>query len=323
MFSFISKTLKSIIFAVCIALVFLIFFYFFQYRAPHDFPTNAVVSVTNGKGVTKISQELQAKHIIRSPFWLINFIIVLRHHRQIVGGEYYFSKPENVFHVAERLAKGDFQVEQIKTTVPEGVTAFDISDILLKNYPTFDASHFIMLAKNKEGYLFPDTYKFGSSVLPEKVIEVMTSNFAKKIADKNVQNSIHLFGKPLDQVLVMASILEGEARQMHTRQLVAGILWNRIRLGIPLQVDAAFRYVNGKTTAALTKDDLKIDSPYNTYIHTGLPPTPISNPGLESILAAVTPIQTDYIYFLTDKNGTMHYAKTLDEHAMNVNKYLK
>ncbi len=318
-----SKNQKRAALAACIACAVLLYFYLFQFRAPGGFPANEGISVANGKSLTEISQELQAKHVIRSPFWLVNFIIFLRHERRIVAGEYYFSKPENVFQVAKRLTAGDFEVGQLKTTIPEGDTIFDISDILLKNYPDFDSSKFVLLAKGKEGYLFPDTYKFGTHVMPEKVLETMTANFAKKIGDANVQNALKQFGKPLDQVLTMASILEGEARQMHTRQVVAGILWERIRLGIPLQVDSAFRYINGKTTSQLTKDDLKIDSPYNTYIHAGLPPTPISNPGIDSIMAAVTPIKTDYLYFLTDKNGNMHYAKTLEEHAANVNKYLQ
>lgn len=298
------------------------FFYFFQFRAPRSFPQNAIVIVSNGKGLTSIADELKAQHIIRSPFWFINFILFLKHERQIVGGEYYFDHPMNIYEVSKRIALGDFGVEQLKTTIPEGSTAFDVSNILTKNYPGFDASKFILNALPKEGYLFPDTYIFGTNVNPDKVIDVMTSTFTKKINQPDIQSAITDFGKPLSEVLTMASILEGEARQTRTRQIVAGILWRRIKLGIPLQVDAAFRYVNGKTTENLTLDDLKIDSPYNTYIHTGLPPTPISNPGLDSIMAAVTPIQTDYLYFLTDKNGTMHYAKTLDEHAANAQKYL-
>ena len=325
MISFISKIFKSITFAVLVGLVIIGtgYFYFFEYRAPTNFPPTAMISVTQGKGLNAIARELQDKHVVHSQFWLVNFVIFLKHERQIVSGDYYFNRPMNVYQVAKRLTSGDFQVEQIKTTIPEGVTVFDISDIMLKNYPNFDSSKFILLAKNKEGYLFPDTYKFGSNVQPEKVLQVMTDNFNKKIASSTVQHAITSFGKPLNEVLTMASILEGEARLTRTRQIVAGILWNRIKLGIPLQVDAAFRYVNGKTTTVLTKDDLRIDSPYNTYIHTGLTPTPISNPGLDSIMTAVTPIQTDYIYFLTDKDGNMHYAKTLDEHAINVNKYLK
>lgn len=296
---------------------------FFQIRPPAAFPQRGVIVVANGKNLSEIAAELKQKHIIRSSFWFTNFVIMLNRERKVVGGEYYFEKPLSVYGVAKRLTQGQFHMEQLKTTIPEGSTIFDISDILNKNYPDFDSSHFYDLAKSKEGYLFPDTYYFGADVKPEKVVAMMTTTFDKKIRQDTVQAAIKTFGKPLSDVLIMASILEGEARQMRTRQIIAGILWERLRLKIPLQVDAAFRYVNGKTSSELTLSDLKIDSPYNTYIHTGFPPTPISNPGIDSIMAAVTPIKTDYLYFLTDKDGNMHYARTLDEHAANKAKYLK
>jgi UPF0755 protein len=308
-----------------LGLVFLLlgFFYFTQFRAPRNFPPSIVITIESGKGLTEIAQELKDKHIIQSPFWFNNFVISLKLERKIVSGDYYFDRPLNVYQVAKRITSGEFSIEQIKTTIPEGSSVFDISDIILKNYPEFDSSQFILLAKKKEGYLFPDTYKFGSTVTPQNVIDVMTANFNKKIKDENIQTAFADYGKPVNEIITMASLLEGEARQMRTRQIIAGILWERIRRGMPLQVDATFRYVNGKTSKNLTIDDLKIDSPYNTYLYKGLPPTPISNPGLDSILAAATPIATKYLYFLTDSEGKMHYAETFEEHQINVEKYLR
>jgi UPF0755 protein len=319
----IKKLLKSITFAVGVGILVLLYMFFFKFVPPGNFPEGSSVLVTNGKGLSEIAYELRDQHIIRSPFWLVNFIILLKHERQIVGGEYYFEKPMNVYQVAKRITSGDFQIEQLKTTIPEGSTVFDISDILRKNYPNFNSSRFVLLALPKEGYLFPDTYKFGATITPEKVIQVMNDNFKKKTEQADVQVGITEFGKPLKDIITMASILEGEARQTRTRRIVAGILWTRLRLGIPLQVDAAFRYVNGKTTEELTLDDLKTDSPYNTYLYKGLTPGPISNPGIDSIMAAVTPIWTDYLYFLTDKDGEMRYAETLEQHEANIAKYLR
>jgi len=120
----------------------------------------------------------------------------------------------------------------------------------------------------------------------------------------------------------MASILEGEALTTSDRKLVAGVLWRRLEIGMPLQVDATFSYVNGKTTFELTLDDLKIDSPYNTYKYKGLPPTPINNPGLNSINAALYPTKTKYLYFLSGNDGKMHYARTFEEHKRNRQLYL-
>jgi UPF0755 protein len=110
---------------------------------------------------------------------------------------------------------------------------------------------------------------------------------------------------------------------MESRQIVAGILWKRLSLEMPLQVDASFKYINGKNTSNLTLEDLKIDSAYNSYLYKGLPPTPICNPGLSSITATLTPIKTNYLYFLTDRRGEMHYAKTYSEHLQNKELYLK
>ncbi|MDQ3076597.1 MAG: endolytic transglycosylase MltG [bacterium] len=318
---------KKIIF-LCIAFVGFVslaswVFYTFSFQAPKTFPDTAVIVVPPGSSLSQIALELEKQNIIRSPFWFTNFVLFLKQERGVVGGEYYFEQPMSVYQIAHRVSTGDYNNDQLKTTIPEGIPVSDISLILKKNYPLFDTIHFLTIAQNKEGYLFPDTYYLGYHPSPEKVLSILTQTFEKKIAQEEIQAAITSFGRPLHEVLTMASILEGEARQTRTRQIVAGILWERMKRDIPLQVDAAFRYVNGKTTEELTMSDLKIDSPYNTYLYKGLPPTPISNPGLDSILAAVTPIQTEYIYFLTDNDGNMHYAVTLDEHVKNKNKYLK
>ncbi len=297
-------------------------FYMFAFKAPAQFPSSVVVKIPNGTSLTEIARNLERDHIISSPFWFNNFVIFFKRERRVVGGEYYFERPLNVYQIAKRLTHGSYNIEQLKTTIPEGSSVKEIVAILQKRYPDFDTENFIKLAQIHEGYLFPDTYKLGADPQPEKIVEVLTSTFDKKINQQEIKDAITASGKSIKDVVIMASILEGEARQMRTRQIVAGILWERINQGIPLQVDAAFKYVNGKTTANLTLSDLKIDSPYNTYVYKGLPPTPISNPGLDSIMAAVTPIQTDYLYFLTDKDGNMHYAKTLEEHVSNKKKYL-
>ena len=121
----------------------------------------------------------------------------------------------------------------------------------------------------------------------------------------------------------MASLLEEEARQTPTRRTVAGILWKRLDLGMPLQVDATLRYLLGKSSHELTREDLEYDSPYNTYKDAGLPPGPISNPGLDAILAALRPVETAYLYFLTDSEGNIHYARTFEEHVANKAMYLR
>ncbi|MCX6701950.1 MAG: endolytic transglycosylase MltG [Candidatus Zambryskibacteria bacterium] len=178
---------------------------------------------------------------------------------------------------------------------------------------------FLTLAKSNEGYLFPDTYFISKTAKSMDVINMMKENFEVKI---NSVSGIATSTHKLKDIIIMASILEGEALPKD-RNIVAGILWKRLEMGMPLQVDSTFAYINGKNTYELTLDDLKIDSPYNTYKYRGLPPGPISNPGLEAIISAINPIKTKYLYFLTEKDGTIHYAKTFEEHKRNKELYLK
>ncbi|MBX4198230.1 endolytic transglycosylase MltG [Candidatus Parcubacteria bacterium] len=302
--------------------VFLLSWYFFSYRPPLNFPGSGIVTIPDGASLSAIANRLEKDNVITSPFWFTNFVLLFKHENKVVGGQYYFEKPLNVYAIARRVTSGDYNMDQLKTTIPEGSSVTEIAAIIKKNYPSFESERFIQLAREREGYLFPDTYLLGADAPPEKIVSILTATFDQKMQDPGIRAAIEKFGRPLHEVITMASILEGEARQTRTRQVIAGILWKRIQIGMPLQVDTAFRYVNGKTTRDLTLADLKIDSPYNTYLYQGLPPTPISNPGLDSIKAAVTPITTNYLFFLTDRDGNMHYAETHEEHAYNKDIYL-
>ncbi|MBI3075161.1 MAG: endolytic transglycosylase MltG, partial [Parcubacteria group bacterium] len=149
----------------------------------------------------------------------------------------------------------------------------------------------------------------------------MRENFFKKI--KPLETAIGDSGKNLHEILTMASLLEEEARAADTRRLIAGILWRRLKIGMPLQVDATFMYINGKNTFELTLEDLADDSsPYNTYTHKGLPPGPITNPGLDSIVAALYPKENPYLFYLADLSGTTYYSRTFDEHKEKKFRYL-
>jgi UPF0755 protein len=219
------------------------------------------------------------------------------------------------------MTSGDYRLKQIKVTFPEGVDVSEMSKIISIKLPKISLAEFVEKGKTLEGYLFPDTYLFEINVTTDTVIKVMQDNFKTRISTLN--DKVLSFGKPLSDIIKMASIVEEEARTMESRQIVAGILWKRLSLEMPLQVDASFKYINGKNTSNLTLEDLKIDSAYNSYLYKGLPPTPICNPGLSSITATLTPIKTNYLYFLTDRRGEMHYAKTYSEHLQNKELYLK
>ncbi len=307
--------------AITVAAIIAILLVLYLGSAPSRTPLNTIVSVDKGEGVESVSEKLSENGVVRSKFMLRSVILLLGGERKVVYGLYSFEYSQNAYRVAKRLMDGNYQVETVKLTIPEGMNRVAIADICSQKLSLCNRRMFLDQTINLEGYLFPDTYFFLPYAHTEEVIEVFHNTYEEKI--EPLRERISDFGKTEKEVLTMASILEGEARQKETRRMVAGILWKRISLGMPLQVDTTFQYINGKGSAELTLDDLKIDSPYNTYVYKGLPPTPISNPGLESIEAAITPIKSSYLYFLTGSDGTMHYAKTHDEHVANKRKYLK
>lgn len=210
---------------------------------------------------------------------------------------------------------------EITITIPEGLNARQIGDLLEKK-GLFAGSVFVAEAGREEGFLFPDTYRFYKDAKPADVISKMKENFNKKLT-RDILDEIAAQKQTLKNIITMASILEEEVRGEEDMKIVAGILWKRIDRGMGLNVDAALTYVLGKTSAELTDGDLKYDSPYNTYLYRGLPPTPISNPGLSTINAALNPTTSKYFYYLTGKDGKTYYAETLEGHTLNKRKYLR
>ena len=300
--------------------ILVVFGYFF-WNYPTNFPINTLVSVEKGVTIRQTADFLEQKNFITSPFWFIALNRALSGGRGVLAGDYFFGRPQSLFTISRRLARGDFGLTPVVVFIPEGSSVKEIAVILGKTLPSFDEEEFIKKAKDKEGYLFPDTYHFPQNIKPNAVIEAMEKNFNDKIVALN--EKISAFGKSLKEVMIMASLLEEEARKLETKQMIAGILWKRLKMDMPLQVDASFQYVNGKNSFTLTTEDLATDSPYNTYTRKGLPPGPITNPGLDSILAAVTPTESKYLFFLTDKNGVMRYAVTHAQHVANKEKYLR
>jgi UPF0755 protein len=301
-------------------LVAVLFIYLAFLSAPFNFPTGAYISVPSGQSVEKTAQVLKERGIIRSTALFDGIIRVFGTNEQVVAGEYFFPAKENLLHVAQRLGNGDFQVTPTRVRVPEGATVDDIGQLLSTDIPDFNLNAFLSAARGKEGYLFPDTYFFMPGQDTDAILGAFANDFATHIA--TIQPQIDAFGKPLSDVITMASILEREAPDTYDRRVIAGILWKRIQLGMPLQVDAVFPYIIGKSSLDLTHADLATDSPYNTYTNLGLPPGPISNPSLDAILAAVTPIQTDYLYYLSDSDGNFHYSTTYAGQLAAKSKYL-
>ncbi len=288
---------------------------------PTTFPTPLHITIERGQSLFSISKELSESGAIRSRRIFEMLVITFGNQNNISEGEYYFEKPVSVVTVALRIAGRQFGTSRIKVTFPEGFSNNEMAQRLSESFPSFNKQLFLDLTKNREGYLFPDTYGFFPSTSPDAIVAALKKNFDTKT--QKLKPAIASSGHSLAEIITMASIIEKEASGDADRGIVSGILWNRISAGIPLQVDAPFLYLLGKESKDLTKTDLAIESPFNTYTHKGLPPSPINNPGLASIEAALHPESTVYFYYLHDKNGTIHYAKTYAEHQKNIRLYLR
>jgi UPF0755 protein len=213
-------------------------------------------------------------------------------------------------------------VSKVTVTIPEGYTVAEINK-KLNDAGVLDGEN---LPSGTEGYLFPDTYEFFASSSPGTVLQKFISNFNLKATPLFPENP------NIQQTLIVASLIEHEIKPSSSetpyiksdRAIVSGIIWKRFANKMPLQIDATLCYIKPEPCLPLTSQDLKIDSPYNTYIHTGLPPTPIGNPGTDAIYAALHPIASSYWFFLSDpKTGATIFSKTLDQQNKNIVKYLR
>jgi UPF0755 protein len=305
-------------------LLFLLGLAQYAVSAPGAFPKDSIVTVEKGQTLIGIADSLSTASAIRSRFVFRSLATLFGGSRGLKAGDYYLESPQTSLRLAWRLTHARYELKEVRVTIPEGSNTAEIAEILKKEKKLthFDAMEFVRLASPHEGYLFPDTYQLLPNVTAQDVLGILLSNFDRRLAE--VAPEMAAFNRSREDVIKMASIVEEEARTDETRRTIAGILWKRLDIGMPLQVDAAFAFVNGKRKSSeLTLEDLAIDSPYNTYTHKGLPPTPISNPGLDSIRAAVQPVATKYFFYLSDDDGNMHYAVTNAEHEANKARYLR
>ncbi|MFA6586259.1 MAG: endolytic transglycosylase MltG [Candidatus Paceibacterota bacterium] len=281
------------------AVVFFLVAYSFFFSVPEDFPTGTIVSIKDGSGLRSISKYLEENHIIRSRVVFETFVIILGGEKHLVIGSYLFESRVSVFEVARRISNGERHLAPVKVTIPEGFNVSDIAKAFSLKLPHFDANKFLVEADKKEGYLFPDTYFFLTTDTEQDVLHSMSDNFEKKILP--IKSEIFASGKSEKDIMIMASLIEKESKGDMDRAFISGILWRRIRIGMPLQVDAE----------------------PNTYKTKGLPASPICNPGIKAIEASIHPRNSSYLYYLHDKDGNIHYAETFAQHVLNKQKYLK
>lgn len=284
--------------------------------------TPQIFVIEKGQSINTIINNLQKDGLIRNRVVFYVVVRVMGIERAIQAGDYRLYRSMNAQEIAQNLTHGTLDKW---VTVVEGLRKEEIAQVLTKSH---GIEPLVFIRDAHEGKLFPDTYLIPTAITAKQIIVLMERNFSKKVTSDILATAQT---KKLDEndLLTAASLVEREAKKFDDREIVAGILFNRLNADMPLQVDATVQYALGFDEATstwwkkdLTLEDLKVVSPYNTYTNPGLPPGPICNPGLDSIKAVVNARKTDYLYYLTDKKGNMHYSKTLEEHNKNVAKYL-
>ena len=311
------------------------FFWYNENTKPVSADKNTVEFVVpKGRSAVQIANLLYENKLIRSPLAFKIYVQLNGKSQSIQAGEFKLSPSQNLREIVNDLMKGPLE---LWVTIPEGLRREEVVERYVKSLEMTEAqadqfrNEFLLETKDKEGQLFPDTYLFPRDVSAAKVISVMNNTFNKKIDEIGAKNSPDL---TVEAIVVLASIIERETKTDAERPIVAGILNNRLEIGMALQTDATVQYAvaSAKCRAqsakcenwwpVLTRDDLQVESPFNTYKYNGLPPAPIANPGLSSLKAAFQPTESEYLYYIHDPDGNIHYAKTLPEHNENVRKYL-
>ena len=280
--------------------------------------------INKGASAQQIANKLESERLIKSNFAFKLYLQQKGLTKNIPTGE--FQVPQNLStpEVVTLLLKGP---TEIWVTIPEGLRREEIALKLAQTFAQVPAEvstweqEFLSLTRGREGFLFPDTYLFPKDATPARVYETLTTTLDSKFTQTSTNLS-------LNQVVTLASLIERETLTAQERPIVAGILMNRLNSDWPLQVDATVQYALGKPGSwwpqDLTRDAIENNaSPYNTYANIGLPPGPIANPGLTSLEAADNPTLSEYYFYIHDSSGQIHYARTLDEHNQNVQKYLR
>lgn len=302
------------------------------------------MTVSQGESVDAIAEDLKDSGLIRNPLAFKVYVWGEDLSSKLQAGEYLLKPSMDVPEIVRILTVGDTLSREATVRILEGWSNAAIGAYLVNDQKLFSAADWQKAASTTdsrallpeksysffgdkpvaatlEGYLYPDTYRVFRDTEPAALIEKMLDNFEKKVTPE-LREEIRAQGKTLFDVLTLASIVEREVRTDSDRKMAADVFYKRLRDGIPLQSDATVNYVTGKSALQPTLDDTAVDSPYNTYRYPGLPPGPIGNPGIVSILAVVRPEPNPYYYFLTAPSGETIFSKTFEEHTANKAKYL-
>lgn len=297
---------------------------------------NEKITIAMGTTVPQLADELQKRHLIRSA-WMFRYLVHSEQSQfKIYAGDYLLTPAMSPGEMIKRFLNSSVAIATNRVTIPEGYTTEQIIDLLvlkgigskeeLTKVVTDDEFPYPFLKEapkgihRLEGYLFPDTYDIPVKTTPHGMIDLLLQQFAKELTP-DVQKQLDTLKLSVPQWVTLGAMVEKEAVKASDRPLVASVFMNRLKIGQPLQSCATIQFLLGTPKEKLYDKDLQIPSPYNTYLHTGLPPGPIANPGHASLQAALNPDQTDFLYFVAMKNGYHAFAKTYAEHLKNIKLY--
>jgi len=303
------------------SLMFLMVILFFTaaYFPPEENSSiQKIVNIPSGSNAREIVLILEENNIIRKNNYIFRILIKLsKLEERLKYGEYNLSPAMNMLQILDKLVRGEVILYRI--TIPEGYTYTQIAELLNKK-EIIERESFINLVKDSkkswEGYLFPDTYEVPKRYGSENMLKLLLSNF-NYVVDKKLKDKAEEIGFSMDEIITLASIIEKEAKFSEEKRKISSVFHNRLKKDMKLQSCATIQYILENPKEKLEESDLKIDSPYNTYLYKGLPPGPICNPGLDSIIAALEPAEEDYLYFVLGENGRHIFSKTYQEHLRN------
>lgn len=327
------KSTKSL-FVTLLITVECVYIFYAHLQHPYDEKFyQKIVEILPKTSVYEIGVLLEHEKFISSPLVFLLYAKLSGVSSQLKAGRYFLSSRLNIPELLKKLKTGA-EAASIRVTIPEGYTVLQIAETLqqkgIGNAEDFLQSVKLFAQKNAkfanscslEGYLFPDTYFFYPGMPPEKIINKMYERFCNLVYPLYSQYT-EKTKLSLHEVVVLASLIEKEAQKDEEKKIISGVFHNRLKKGMPLGCEPTVRYILNKFSGPLTKEELAIDSPYNTYKVKGLPPSPICNPGLKSLEAALAPAKVDYLYFVARDDGTHQFSYTLNQHQLAINRYRK
>lgn len=308
-------------------------YYWYNQQLNYTNPTEVTIEIYPGDGLDVVAEKLAQQDIISNSDVFQISAFLSNNYQGIQPGIHTIPAGTKAIDIIALFS--DNPNREITVTIPEGLTNDQTIALLSQELDTgyenliaelqqdyhWDDLPFNIEEDSLEGFLFPDTYRFLQDSTTDQVVIPLIQNFSIKWPQSQIDEYID--GQLTDyEILILASIIEKEASNSEERRIISEILQSRLSLGEPMAVNATLNYILDNPLAVFTDEEINYDSPYNTYLHKGLPPTPICNPGLDSILAVIEPTPNDYYFYLHDYDGNIHYARTLEEHNQNVAEYL-